>query len=84
MSSVVANNVTPVRKAAGVSDAVEVIDNEKALKAMPLPKRLARHLKMYWHLWVMVLPAMIFVGIFAYIRCTPCRSPSAISIRPRA
>ncbi|KAA8815600.1 sugar ABC transporter permease [Bifidobacterium callitrichos] len=34
---------------------------------MPLPKRLARHLKMYWHLWVMVLPAMIFVGIFAYI-----------------
>ena len=34
---------------------------------MALPARIADHLRRYWQLWVMVLPALIFVALFAYV-----------------
>lgn len=44
-----------------------VTDNIEARKHLALPKRLLLHFKEYWHLWVMVLPTLVFVFIFAYI-----------------
>ena len=32
-----------------------------------LPVRIGEHFKKYWHLWLMALPAMAFVVVFAYI-----------------
>lgn len=60
MSSAVA--ATPVQARTG-----EVIDNQQVLRHMPWYKRLARHFRLYWQLWVMVLPSVIFVFIFSYI-----------------
>lgn len=33
----------------------------------PLHVRIADHMRRYWQLWAMSLPAMIFVGLFAYV-----------------
>ena len=44
------------------TDAIPVQDRH-----MALPARIADHLRRYWQLWVMVLPALIFVALFAYV-----------------
>lgn len=33
----------------------------------PVPARIIGHIRRYWQLWVMVAPALIFVGVFAYV-----------------
>ncbi|KFI52675.1 ABC transporter permease [Bifidobacterium biavatii] len=48
-------------------DASGVIDNTAAFKALPWPRKLVWHVQHYWQHWVMALPAMVFVFIFAYI-----------------
>ena len=52
--------------AASASNA-DVPDNDYIAKHKPLPIRIGTHLRRYWQLWLMALPAMVFVFIFAYI-----------------
>lgn len=52
---------------AAVVDARGVIDQNALRRSQPWPKRLAWHFKHYWHLWAMVLPAVVFVAIFCYV-----------------
>ncbi|GAA6122036.1 ABC transporter permease subunit [Bifidobacterium psychraerophilum] len=44
-----------------------VIDNIEARRHAPLFKRLATHFHQYWQLWVLALPSILFVVIFAYV-----------------
>ncbi|MBW3093402.1 sugar ABC transporter permease, partial [Bifidobacterium sp. 82T10] len=55
------------KAAAAVVDASGVVDNTAVRRAWPLPKRLGWHFGHYWQHWVMALPAMVFVFVFAYI-----------------
>lgn len=50
-----------------VVDADGVVDNNAMRKSWPLSKRLGWHFKRYWQLWLMALPAMAFVALFAYV-----------------
>ncbi|MFC2626373.1 MAG: ABC transporter permease [Parascardovia denticolens] len=34
---------------------------------LSLPQRIGRHFRLYWHLWIMAAPALIFVLVFSYI-----------------
>ena len=45
----------------------EVVDNALAARSAPLPERLGRHFRRYGALWLMTLPALVFVGLFAYV-----------------
>lgn len=44
-----------------------VVDNLEAQRKAPLPVKIVRHFKKFWQLWTFVLPAMVFVIIFAYV-----------------
>lgn len=44
-----------------------VIDNVEARRKAPLWKRLRRHFRLYWQLWALVMPAICFTVVFAYI-----------------
>ena len=44
-----------------------VPDNVELRKHRPVLSQVGAHFKRYWHLWLMVLPALIFVGFFVYI-----------------
>jgi putative aldouronate transport system permease protein len=50
-----------------VVDASGVIDNNKVRRSWPLTKRLSWHFRHYWQLWVMALPAIAFIAVFAYV-----------------
>lgn len=39
----------------------------KPLKRLGFWKGLATHFRRYWQLWVLVLPSLIFIGLFAYV-----------------
>lgn len=54
------------RKAVSVVDENGVVDNNAVRRSWPFFKRLGWHFKHYWQNWLMILPAMIFVGLFAY------------------
>lgn len=45
----------------------DIPDNDYIARHKPLPIRISAHLRRYWQLWLMALPAMVFVFIFAYI-----------------
>ncbi|MDW3066741.1 ABC transporter permease [Bifidobacterium longum] len=47
--------------------AAVVPDNDDIARRRPLHVRIADHMRRYWQLWAMSLPAMIFVGLFAYV-----------------
>ena len=55
------------RKAVSVVDENGVVDNNAVRRSWPFFKRLGWHFKHYWQNWLMILPAMIFVGLFAYV-----------------
>ncbi|MBT1161891.1 MULTISPECIES: ABC transporter permease [Bifidobacterium] len=61
------------RKTAATTAAVNsggtaaVVDNIEAAKHAPLGVKLTRHFKRYGALWLMSLPAMAFVALFAYV-----------------
>ncbi|MDN6234692.1 MAG: ABC transporter permease subunit [Bifidobacterium crudilactis] len=44
-----------------------VVDNIEARRHEPLFKRIGSHFKQYWQLWVLALPSIVFVVIFAYV-----------------
>lgn len=46
---------------------VEAMRAEKPSVRPSVGKRLNRHFGRYWQLWIMVLPAMAFVALFAYV-----------------
>lgn len=46
---------------------VPVVDNLEARRRQPLHKRIAFHFRRYWQLWALVLPAILFVAVFAYV-----------------
>ncbi|ETY71811.1 ABC transporter permease [Bifidobacterium moukalabense] len=50
-----------------VSQQSQVVDNIQAARSAPLLVRLGRHFRRYGALWLMVLPTLIFVGLFAYV-----------------
>lgn len=47
--------------------AAVVPDNDDIARRRPLHVRIADHMRRYWQLWAMSFPAMIFVGLFAYV-----------------
>ncbi|NMM94580.1 ABC transporter permease [Bifidobacterium oedipodis] len=49
------------------NDSAEVVDNVAARRRMPWYLKFADHIRKYWQLWTFVLPAIIFVVIFAYV-----------------
>ncbi len=55
------------RKAVSVVDENGVVDNNAVRRSWPFFKRLGWHFKHYWQNWLMILPAMVFVGLFAYV-----------------
>lgn len=55
------------RKAVSIVDENGVVDNNAVRRSWPFFKRLGWHFKHYWQNWLMILPAMIFVGLFAYV-----------------
>lgn len=44
-----------------------IIDNIEARKHQPIFKRIGEHFKEYWQLWVLVLPSILFIAVFAYV-----------------
>lgn len=50
-----------------VSQQSQVVDNIQAARSASLLVRLGRHFRRYGALWLMVLPTLIFVGLFAYV-----------------
>lgn len=62
MSSSLASGVSPstVEQEAVVIAAVD-------RRRQAGPRRLGAHLSRYWQLWLMVLPAIVFIAVFAYI-----------------
>ncbi|BAR07488.1 binding-protein-dependent transport system inner membrane protein [Scardovia inopinata] len=44
-----------------------VVDNTALKRHQPWFKRLASHIHLYWQLWAMLIPAIIFTVIFAYV-----------------
>lgn len=44
-----------------------VVDNLERRRRAPLHRRVAYHMRQYWQLWVLVLPAIVFVAVFAYV-----------------
>ena len=44
-----------------------VKDNSEARRHAPLYKRIAEHFRLYWQLWIFVLPSILFVVVFAYV-----------------
>jgi putative aldouronate transport system permease protein len=55
------------KAAAAVVDSNGVIDNIAARRALPMWKRLGLHFGSYWQLYLMMLPALCFVALFAYV-----------------
>lgn len=55
------------KSAAAAVDASGVVDNLAVRRSAPLVKRLGWHFAHYWQHWVMALPAMAFVAVFAYV-----------------
>ena len=55
------------RKAVSVVDENGVVDNNAVRRSWPFFKRLGWHFKHYWQNWLMILPAMVFVGLLAYV-----------------
>lgn len=45
----------------------DIPDNDYIARHRPLPARIATHLSRYWQLWVMSLPAIAFITLFAYV-----------------
>lgn len=45
----------------------EIPDNDAIKRSRPLPVRIAGHFRSYWQLWLMFIPATVFVFIFHYI-----------------
>lgn len=54
-------------KAMSAVDERGVIDNNAARKLLPWYKKLIWHCKHFWQHWLLVLPAMVFVALFAYV-----------------
>ncbi|MEE8667616.1 MAG: ABC transporter permease subunit [Bifidobacterium mongoliense] len=52
---------------ANKSAAAAVVDNIEARKRVPVYRRMIEHFRLYWQLWVFVLPSIVFVVIFAYV-----------------
>lgn len=44
-----------------------VAENDEIRRSWPLHRRLAWHFKRFWQLWLMVLPALAFMLLFAYV-----------------
>jgi putative aldouronate transport system permease protein len=55
------------KAAAAVVDSNGVIDNIAARRALPVWKRLGLHFGSYWELYLMLLPALCFIVLFAYV-----------------
>lgn len=53
--------------AAPSGDGPVVVDNIQLAKQAPLGVKIVRHFKRYGALWLMSLPAMCFVALFAYV-----------------
>ena len=45
----------------------QVVDNFEARKHWSIGRKLSWHFRQYWHLWLMTIPGMAFVAIFAYV-----------------
>ena len=52
---------------ATASSSQEIPDNDYIARHRPLPVRIGAHMRRYWQLWLMALPAILFVALFAYV-----------------
>lgn len=58
---------TPPLEGVAIAKAVAANSVAEVRPTTRMPRRLQRHLVRYWQLWVMVLPAIGFVILFAYL-----------------